>query len=57
MCEIMEEYANEVAAKQLVFYVENAVKRLGNPETACDMIGIKVSDYNKAKNLLEKVLI
>ena len=60
MCAIMEEYAAEVAAKtlekgkaeQLVFYVENAVKQLGDLEKACGLIGAEVAEYNKAKELL-----
>lgn len=61
MCGIIEEYANEVLekgkAEQLILHVENAAKKLGNLEAACDMLGIRRSDYDKAKKLLEGVLV
>lgn len=42
------------SATQLVLYVENATKKLGNVEKACDIIGIELTDYTNAKEMLEK---
>ena len=54
MCQIIEEYVEREKAEQLVTYVETVAKKIGSVESACEMMGVAVPDYIKAKSLLEK---
>ena len=53
MCQIIKEYVEKEKAKLIVTHIENAAKKVGSVESACELMGVAVSEYIKAKSLAE----